>query len=192
MTPMPQRMNQRLADWGGLWTIRQDNAPCRPSLQQPPKQQAQSLDHCYSCFRPWSKLPSFPLSCRCIQVMLPKNQKLERPITLTSTLWRVWCRLRKPLLDKWQQHLPASMNHDKARPGANVLHVALEQLLRQEVTKARKQHGMTVLVDMSTFYDTINLARLQEEALKLQYPPLMLERPCSFTAVPKPSWLSKR
>ena len=107
-------------------------------------------------------------------VMLPKNQKLERPTTLTSTLWRVWCRLRKPLLDRWQQNLPACMNHDKARPGANVLHVALERLLRQEVTKARKQHGITVLMDMSN-YDAINLARLQEEALKLQYPPLLLE-----------------
>ena len=30
-------------------------------------------------------------------------------------------------------------------------------------------------MDMSTFYDTINLQRLQTEALNLQYPPLMLE-----------------
>ena len=70
------------------------------------------------------------------------------------------------------------MNHDRARPGANVLHVALERL----VTKARKQHGITVLMDMSTFYDTIHLARLQEEALKLDYPPLLLE----LAMVPRP------
>ena len=81
-----------------------------------------------------------------VVVMLPKNQKLERPITLASMLWRVWCRLRKPLLDDWQRQLPNKMNHDKARPGANVLHVALERLLRQEVTKARKRHGITVLM----------------------------------------------
>ena len=44
MTPMPQRMDQRLADWGGLWRIRQDNAPSpRPSLQSQAKQQAQSM-----------------------------------------------------------------------------------------------------------------------------------------------------
>ena len=30
-------------------------------------------------------------------------------------------------------------------------------------------------MDMSTFYDTINLQRLQTEALNLQYPSLMLE-----------------
>ena len=49
-------------------------------------------------------------------VMLPKNSKIERPITLTSVLWRVWCRLRKPLLDEWQRTLPADMDHDRARP----------------------------------------------------------------------------
>ena len=47
------------------------------------------------------------------------------------------------------------MDHDRARPRANVLHVALERLLRQEVHKARGYHGVTVLMDMSTFYDTI-------------------------------------
>ena len=76
-------------------------------------------------------------------VMLPKNSKIERPITLTSVLWRVWCRLRKPLLDEWQRTLPADMDHDRARPGACVLHVALERLLRQEVHKARRKSGVT-------------------------------------------------
>lgn len=67
------------------------------------------------------------------------------------------------------------MDHDRARPGANVLHVALERLLRQEVHKARRQHGITVLMDMSAFYDAIQLDKLQAEALKLDYPPLLLE-----------------
>ena len=118
-------------------------------------------------------------------VMLPKNQRLERPITLTSTPWRVWCRLRKPVLDQWQQQLPECMNHDKARPGANVLHVALERLLRQEVTKARQQHGITVLMDMSTFYVTIKLEKLQEEASRLNYPPLLLELAMQLYSGPK-------
>ena len=107
-------------------------------------------------------------------VMLPKNAAKERPITLTSLLYRVWCRLRKPLLYEWQKQLPAAMNHDKARPGAHVLYVALERLLRQEVHRANGRRGVTCLMDMSTFYDTIHL-QLQAEALKLNYPPLMLE-----------------
>ena len=77
------------------------------------------------------------------------------------------------------------MSHDRARPGANVLHVALARLLRQEVTKARQQHGVTVLMDMSTFYDTINLCKLQEEAIGLDYPPLMLELALQLYCGPK-------
>ena len=41
--------------------------------------------------------------------------------------------------------------------------------------EARQKHGVTLLMDMSTFYDTIHLSRLQEEAVKLGYPVLLLE-----------------
>ena len=118
-------------------------------------------------------------------VMLPKNPSIERPITLTSTLWRTSCRLRKPLLDQWQRTLPKDMGHDRARPGANVLYVALERLMRQEVHRARGFHGVTVLMDMSTFYDTIQLDRLQQEAIKLDYPPLLLELAMQLYTGPK-------
>ena len=77
------------------------------------------------------------------------------------------------------------MSHDKARPGANVLYVALERILRQEVQKARGQHGATVLMDMSTFYDTIDLDRLQQEAIQLDYPPLLLELATQLYTGPK-------
>ena len=115
----------------------------------------------------------------------PKNSRMERPVTLTSVLWRVWRKLRKPLLDQWQRQLPAFMDHDKARPGACVLHVALTRLLRQEVHKARHKHGFTVLTDTSTFYDTIHLSRLQEEAVKLGYPVLLLELATQLYCGPK-------
>ena len=105
-------------------------------------------------------------------VMLAKNPTIERPITLTSTLYRLWRRLRKPILDAWQEALPDFMNHDRARPGANVLQVALERLLRQEVQRANQRHGVTVLMDLSTFYDTIQLQRLQDQAMAINYPPL--------------------
>ena len=40
-------------------------------------------------------------------------------------------------------------------------------------------------MDMSTFYDTIRLSKLQEEALKLSYPPLMLELAMQLYTGPK-------
>ena len=44
---------------------------------------------------------------------------------------------------------------------------------------------MTVLMDMSTFYDTIDLDRLQQEALQLDYPPLLLELAIQLYTGPK-------
>ena len=81
-------------------------------------------------------------------VMLAKNEKVERPITLTSVLYRTWCRLRKGLMDEWHNSLPKEMDYDRARPGATALYVALERLLRQESNKALDIHGITVLLDM--------------------------------------------
>ena len=92
---------------------------------------------------------------------------------------------KETLARPWQKQLPATMEHDRARPGAQVLQVALERLLRQEVHRANGCHGVTCLMDMSTFYDTINLTRLQQEALQLNYPPLMLEMAMQLYTGPK-------
>ena len=77
-------------------------------------------------------------------------------------------------MDQWQIHLPISMDYDCARPGAHVLHVALARLLRQEVNKARGSHGITALMDLSTFYDCIDLKTLAAAAQELKYPALPL------------------
>lgn len=67
-----------------------------------------------------------PTQMQMHMVVMLNNTNMEHPITLTSVLWRVWRRLCKPLLDQWQRQLPAAMDHDRARPGANLLRVALE------------------------------------------------------------------
>lgn len=101
--------------------------------------------------------------------------KCERPITLTSTVYRLWCKLRK---DQWQLQLPFSMNYDRARPGAQHLRVTLARLMRQEINENRGRHGITILMDMSTFYDCIDLRTLASAARDLGYP--------SSTPAPKP------
>lgn len=58
-------------------------------------------------------------------VMLAKNEKVERPITLTSVLYRVWRRMRKDILDEWQRNLPKQMDYDRARPGATANYMSL-------------------------------------------------------------------
>ena len=60
------------------------------------------------------------------------------------------------------------MDYDRARPGATTLHVALERLLRQEANRTTGRHGVTVLMDMRIFYGTIDLTKLQQQALALE------------------------
>ena len=57
--------------------------------------------------------------------------------------------------------------------------------MRQESNKTLDAHGITVLLDMSTFYDTIDLKRLQETAMDLHYPPLALEFATQVYSGPK-------
>ena len=139
-------------------------------LRTAPKQALQPLLGILQAMEAKAELPT-QLTMSLV-VMLAKNEKVERPITLTSVLYRVWCRMRKPILDEWQRSLPPSMDYDRARPGATALHVALERLLRQETAKSLEKHGVTVLLDMSTFYD---MQKLQQTAQDLNYPPLALE-----------------
>ena len=62
---------------------------------------------------------------------------------------------------------------------------AYYMLLRQEVHRARHKSGVTVLVDTSTFYDTTQLNKLQDEAVKLDYHPLLLELATQLYTGPK-------
>ena len=55
-----------------------------------------------------------------VVTLLAKNEKVERPITLTSVLRK----LGKDILDQWQTQLASHMDYDRAQPGATALHVA--------------------------------------------------------------------
>ena len=176
-------------DWGQLWQLRQEHQPPeRDVLQTLARQQVQQLEPLTISQLTWAlrHLPDKacgpdavtaqllrtapPLAVKALlklyqdmeeKVQLPTQQQMHMVVMLPKNAAKE--RLRKPLLDEWQKQLPATMNHDKARPGAHVLYVALERLLRQEVHGANGRHGVTCLMDMSTFYDTINLQQLQEE-----------------------------
>ena len=162
----------------GLWAGCHRNTAAQNSTQAGPA----TTTHILQAMEAKAELPT-QLTMSLV-VMLAKNEKVERPITLTSVLYRVWCRMRKPILDAWQQSLPPSMDYDRARPGATALHVALERLLRQETAKSLEKHGITVLLDMSTFYDTLDLQQLQPKTCNTHPWPWSL--PCRSTLVTRP------
>ena len=107
--------------------------------------------------------------------MIPKNTKVERPIALTSCLYRVWNRYRKQDLHTWQLTLDEELPWDKARPQQDCLSIAIGRMLKAEISKHQGLHTVSCLADLSCFYDTVNLDHIIEPARALQYPALHLK-----------------
>ena len=108
-------------------------------------------------------------------VMIPKSLKVERPIALMSCLYRLWNRVRKQDIVKWQLSLDTAMPWDHAKPKKDCLSIAVGRMLQSELCKHNDVHTVTCLADLSCFYDTVDLDKLIQPARELEYPPLHLK-----------------
>ena len=106
--------------------------------------------------------------------LLPKSAEDERPIGLTSYLYRSYCRLRWDLYVQWLDDYRRSAPWDRALPGHSSLDTALARTARQEVCKHTRKHGVTALVDLSSFYELVPHAVLLREGLDKGFPPVLL------------------
>ena len=108
-------------------------------------------------------------------VLIPKNCKVERPIALTSCIYRVWCSYRKADLQRWQLSLDEKLPWDQARPGRDCLSIAIGRMLHAEIARHQGIHTVTCLADLTCFYDHVDLDQIIEPARDLAYPPLHLK-----------------
>ena len=108
-------------------------------------------------------------------VLIPKSSKVERPIALTSCLYRVWNSYRKHDIHKWQMTLDDALPWDQSRPHRDCLSIAVGRMLKAEIRKHQGIHTVTCLADLSCFYDTVNLDHIIEPAADLNYPPVHLK-----------------
>ena len=106
--------------------------------------------------------------------LLPKSAEDERPIGLTSYLYRSYCRLRWDLYAQWLEDYRRSAPWDRALPGHSSLDTALARTARHEVCKHTRKHGVTALVDLSSFYELVPHAVLLREGLEKGFPPVLL------------------
>ena len=102
--------------------------------------------------------------------MLPKNNVIERPIALVSTMYRLWCRLRSQLTKQWASNIQSDYPWERAVPGTECLQVALKRSFMTEYHTTHKRTTISVLLDLSNFYDRISLEKLAQRWLDSKYP----------------------
>lgn len=71
-------------------------------------------------------------------------------------LYRLWCRLRGHLVTAWLSDDRAVAHWDKAVKGSSSLHVALLRMAKSEVAKRLRLCQVSVLLDLSNFYDLVD------------------------------------
>ena len=105
---------------------------------------------------------------------LPKSDVAERPIGLLATCYRLWAKMRKFLLTRWQQSVGVKADWDKAVLGGSVFEVACMRQLKAEAAVSAQLNMCTFLSDLRHFSDSVDLESLAGKALELDFPPLLL------------------
>ena len=126
-------------------------------------------------FRSWELAGRLPEQvCTTLVLLLPKKPDIERPISLTSVLYRTWCKLRWDKLKHWQCSVGHRLPWERSMPGTQVMHVALMRLLKCEVSRAVNRHVISLLIDLQCFYDSVDLASLLELWEPLDFPAVQM------------------
>ena len=127
-------------------------------------------------FQEMERSVSIPFQLQVVQVaLLPKSETKERPISLTSVLWRIWTKLCRTCLAAWLKEYSRTSGFDSAVPGHTSLDAALARLIRAEDHKFRGQTFITLFCDLEGFYDVVSHERLAQQGAALGFPSLLLE-----------------
>ena len=112
-----------------------------------------------------------PIHWRHHQVcMIPKNEEIERPITLTCITYRLWCSVRYDVVQKWISEVGINAVWDRATPGNTCLEVGIARLVRAETSRCNGKHRVAVLFDLSNFYDLVDFELLEERIITYGFP----------------------
>ena len=100
---------------------------------------------------------AIPLQVSQVQiVLLAKSALKERPIGLTSVLWRLWCKTRRFLVGQWLDSYIPDHPFDSAIPGRTSLDVALARKCSKESARVKGLHTVSLFVDINGFYDSVS------------------------------------
>ena len=116
---------------------------------------------------------SFPVQALLnVIAMLGKSTGGERPICLTTSIYRCYSRIRKTWVSSWESERAGFW--DAAVKTSTPLKAALIRELLNEVSVNLKLSVAEILWDMEKFYDCLDPAVMAKLALRLQYPVIPL------------------
>ena len=107
-------------------------------------------------------------------VLMAKKPQIERPIALCHVVYKAWVKARYYLVEQWLEGFTALAPWDAAVKGTACLDVSIGRALQFEIAKARGKKRAALFVDLSTFYETISRQKLEESALRLGFPMVLL------------------
>ena len=110
--------------------------------------------------------------------MLPKNNRVERPIALCNATYRLWAKLRYPEVESWVKSFQQTAPWEQAVPGQSTLDVSITRLLQAEIARSRKLSRIVLFVDLQTFYESIAHTAIAEQVLQHNFPAV-----CADTAL---------
>ena len=112
---------------------------------------------------------SFPVQALLnVIAMLGKSTGGERPICLTTSIYRCYSRIRKTWVSSWESERAGFW--DAAVKNSTPLKAALIRELLNEVSINLKLSVAEILWDMEKFYDNINIPKLLQQALVMNFP----------------------
>eukprot|EP00439_Symbiodinium_sp_Y106_P033590 s6696_g4.t1 len=130
--------------------------------------------------RRWEVSARFPQHIDITQyAMLAKSLVAARPIGLTHVLHRVYCKLRWDLVRAWEKDYDPQSPWNQAKAGNSSLDTALRRLLRAEINKRSGKITVTLLLDLTSFYETVPHQLLLSKGVEHHFPETLLERALS-------------
>ena len=104
--------------------------------------------------------------------LLGKSATDDRPISLTSLLYAVYVKIKKPVIADFDR--AHATWWDSAVAGNSCLREGIRRRFVSEVACLNGKHCVDTFLDLEKFYDSIDNVKLIQQALQLKWNPVVL------------------
>ena len=112
--------------------------------------------------------------CTTQVTMLVKSVEIERPIALCHVAYKLWTQARYNLVAEWMARFELVAPWDAARPGQACLDISVRRVFLSEISRSRGLSRVSVFIDLTTFYETVEHELLIQQAKILGFPQVVL------------------